>query len=68
MTFGKRIKQLRESRGMKQVDVAKALNLPRSNVSRWEKDTKGVSVNTVIAAAKLFGVTTDYLLGLEDSK
>ncbi|MCU9810048.1 helix-turn-helix domain-containing protein [Paraclostridium sp. AKS46] len=37
MTFAERLKQLRESKGLKQIELAKKLNLTSAALSQYEK-------------------------------
>ena len=62
------IKTLRESAGYSQSQLAKKLDVTRSSVNAWEM---GISVPTtpyIIELAKLFHVSSDYILGLENEK
>ena len=38
MEVGARVKRAREAAGMTQVELARALNVEQSTVSRWERD------------------------------
>ena len=64
--FGERIKDLRMEKGLGQKDLAKILNTSKQNLSRWEKGYYEPDQTTVVLLARFFGVTTDYLLGLEN--
>ncbi len=64
--YGKRIKELREERGMSQAELAKALNVTQRTVSRFELEQHDLGTEGVIALCRLFEVSADYLLGLED--
>ena len=64
--LGQRINELRQSCGWNQVELAKRLNITKQTVSNWENDNIQPSVEMLIRIAKLFGVTTDYLLGLDN--
>ena len=60
-----RIKELRQSRGMTQTELAKIMSVTRSSVNAWEM---GISVPTAAKLVELslfFHVSTDYILGLE---
>ncbi|EFM10073.1 transcriptional regulator, XRE family [Paenibacillus curdlanolyticus YK9] len=63
MTFGERLKELREQRNMTQQDVAIAVNKSRTDIAGYE--TKGTSPNieTVRRLADLFKVSIDYMFG-----
>lgn len=58
-----RIKELRQERGLKQTDLATALNTTRQAVSRYETGERGLDVETIFALCDLFDVTADYLIG-----
>jgi transcriptional regulator with XRE-family HTH domain len=60
-----RIIQLRKQRGMSQTELAKALGLSRSSVNAWERETAQPSPDALVALSRLFGVSTDYLLGID---
>ena len=60
---GNRIKELREKHGISQKELAEMLHVAPPSVSNWEHGkTKPTKANVEILA-KLFGVSTDYLLG-----
>lgn len=63
-----RIKELRLSRNMNQVQLAKELNVTKQTVSNWENDNIQPSVNVLIKIADYFGVTTDYMLGRSSTR
>ena len=64
--LGQRINELRTSRNWSQVDLAKKLNITKQTVSNWENENIQPSIHMLIQLSNLFGVTTDYLLGLEN--
>lgn len=51
---------------MTQQQVASLLNLKQQSYIRYEYGTGEPSLNTLIALVKIFGVTSDYLLGITD--
>lgn len=63
--LGKRINELRKSSGMTQEELGKKVGVVKSTISLWENDLSEPNHAATIAIAKLFGVTTDYLLGAE---
>lgn len=63
--LAKRIKTLREEQEMTQTDLAKRLNITRSSVNAWEQGISTPSTQFVVELAELFGVSTDYLLGMK---
>lgn len=63
--IGDRIKVLREERGMKQVELASAIEVLPSRVSQWETDQRDVPSELIAPIAKALAVTADELLYLE---
>lgn len=60
-----RIKALREARGWTQAELARRLNITRNGVNSWEQGLSMPSPAYLVDLAKLFSVSTDYLLGVE---
>ncbi|MBQ7119063.1 MAG: helix-turn-helix transcriptional regulator [Oscillospiraceae bacterium] len=60
------IKNLRTQAGLTQSDLAKRLSITRSSVNGWEMGLSAPSIPLIVELSKLFHVTTDYLLGLDD--
>ena len=63
-----RIKKLREQYHLSQVDLAKKLNIARTSVLAWENQTSAPAMKHIILMAKLFRVTTDYLLEVDNKR
>lgn len=63
MELNEKIWMLRKQSGMSQEKAAEQLNVSRQALSRWENGTAQPSANNLLEISKLFGVTTDYLLG-----
>ena len=59
------IKQLREARGWTQAELARRLNISRNGVNTWEQGLSMPSPHFLVELAKIFSVSTDYLLGVE---
>nr|MBQ8243859.1 helix-turn-helix transcriptional regulator [Oscillospiraceae bacterium] len=64
--LGQRICELRLALGWSQVELAKRLGVAKQTVSNWENENIQPSIEMLIRLAKLFNVTTDYVLGLEN--
>ena len=64
----RKIEKLRKDCNMPQTELAKRLDISRSAVSAWEMDISKPHIEHVIAMAKIFHVTTDYLLDMSDSR
>ena len=60
-----RIKALRESRGWTQAELARRMNMTRNGINSWEQGLSMPSPQSLVDLARLFSVSTDYLLGLE---
>lgn len=60
-----RIKRLREARGWTQAGLARRINITRNGVNSWEQGLSMPSPACLVDLAKLFSVSTDYLLGVE---
>lgn len=58
------IKLLRENAGYSQSVLAKKLNVTRSAVNAWEMGLSVPTTQYIVDMARLFRVSTDYLLGL----
>ncbi|MDR0905834.1 MAG: helix-turn-helix domain-containing protein [Oscillospiraceae bacterium] len=59
-----RIKILRQQKAMTQSDLARRLGITRSAINAWELGISVPSTQYIVALAKLFGTTTDYIFGL----
>ncbi len=64
--LGQRIGELRVAFGWSQVELAKRLGVAKQTVSNWENDNIQPSIEMLVHLSKIFGVGTDYLLGLDD--
>lgn len=66
MNIGKMIKELRLERGWSQTKLADELFVSQDTISLWELGKSLPDILNLIKLAKLFKVSTDYLLGLVD--
>lgn len=64
--FAERLKELREEKGMSQTQLAKATKLSKSAIGYWEAEKRVPNAEVIITLAQYFGVSADYLLGLEN--
>ncbi len=64
MTFGSRIKALREDSDMTQTQVAELIPMNQSNYSKIERDQQEPDLMQLKRIAEIFGVSADYLLGI----
>lgn len=63
--FGDKIKTLRNSYNLSQVQLAEKLQVSKQTVSNWENNNILPSVEMLVSIALFFSVTTDYLLELD---
>lgn len=64
MTFGERLKQLREEIEYTRIQVGKIINVTPEMVGKYERgENYPGDIKIYITLAQLFGVTIDYLLG-----
>ena len=61
-----RIKALREARGWAQAELARKMNMTRNGINSWEQGLSMPSPPSLVDLARLFSVSTDYLLGVEN--
>jgi transcriptional regulator with XRE-family HTH domain len=61
-----RIKELREERDLRQADVAAATGIDQRTLSNYETGKTNPDSFAIIKLAEFFGVTCDYLLGVND--
>lgn len=65
--IGDTIRSLREKTGYSQSELARRLSVTRSSVNAWESGLSAPTAVYIIELAKIFHVTSDYILGLDTS-
>lgn len=68
MNLGEKLKQLRIENNYTQKQLASRLGVAISAVSSYESDTRCPTFDTLIKYARIFHVSSDYLLGLSTTK
>ncbi len=63
--LGKRLKALRQGKGLKQTEMAEIMGITDRQYQSYEDGQVNVPATTLNFFADYFGVTTDYLLGRE---
>ena len=63
--FKDNLKYLRQEKGVGQIELAKQLGVSKGVISLWENGLREPTMSSLIAIAKYFGVSIDYLVGLE---
>lgn len=66
MSFCEVLKGLRQERGITQREIALACGLTPTCICSLEQGTRNPTGSTVATLARFFGVSADYLLGLEN--
>ena len=61
--MGQKIRQLRSQRNISQIALAKQLGVSKSVISSYENEIHYPPYDVLLQMARLFGVSTDYLLG-----
>lgn len=64
MELGKRIQSLRIKCNMTQKELGELINVSVVSIGGWENGTRKPSAEAIVALAKSFNVSTDYLLGV----
>ena len=62
MDFGGKLQELRKSRGMTQEELAEALFVSRTAISKWESGRGYPNIDSLKEISAFFGVTIDELL------
>lgn len=68
MIMYKRIRDLREDNDLTQKQMAEILHCSQQVYSNYELGQRDIPTATLIALAKFYNTTTDYILGLTDEK
>ena len=62
-----RLKELRQKNGFKQVALARQLGITQASLSAWETGKASPDTRNLEKLADIYGVSTDYLLGRDES-
>ncbi len=66
MTFKERLKDLRNAKHLSQMELSVKTGISQSAIAKWELGKTEPTASAIIALAKFFGESTDYILGLTD--
>lgn len=66
--LGQRLDALRKEAGLSQQELGAVLGVKQQTLNQWIRGDRGIKTEYLIAFAKYFDVTTDYLLGLSDCR
>lgn len=64
--FAERLKELRLEMGLSTTKLGEAIGVSNVAISRWERELRIPNIENLVALAKFFKVSTDFLCGLED--
>lgn len=62
-TFGKKLKECREAKGLSQAKLAKEVGLHHSIIGRYEREEAKPTIDVVKRLANILDTTVGYLLG-----
>ena len=65
--FAARVHELRLKKGISQKQLGEAIGLSHKAISTIESGSRSTSIAKLVALARFFDVSTDYLLGLRDT-
>ena len=63
-----RIRDLREDKDLTQKDIAEYLHVKQNTYSQYENGQRQLPIDFLIALARFYKTSTDYILGLTDEK
>jgi len=63
-----RIKDLREDADLTQQELAQYLHIKQNTYSQYENEHRQLPIEILIALAKYYKTSTDYILGLTNEK
>jgi transcriptional regulator with XRE-family HTH domain len=63
-----RIKDLRENNDITQKEIADYLHIKQNTYSQYENGKRQLPIDMLIALARFYNTSTDYILGLTDEK
>ena len=63
-----RLRELREDSDIKQKEIAKYLNIRQNTYSQYETGERQIPIEMLIAIARFYKTSTDYILGLTDER
>ena len=66
MTFGEKLKKLRNDNGLTQEQLADKIFVTRTAISKWETDKGFPSIDSLKAISNLFNIKIDDLISDED--
>ena len=68
LDFGEKLKYLRKKRNLTQTELGSLTGLNKAVISKYENSMHYPSYDTLVVIARVFKVSTDYLLGIEKGR
>ena len=65
--YFQRLKDLREDKDMKQVQIAELLGIQQTVYSRYERGFQNIPIEHLLFLADYYNVSTDFILGRTDN-
>lgn len=65
MLNGSRLREVRKKRGLTQTELGELIGVGKSAICCYEKETRNPTLEAVIEMIQVFGVSADYLLGVD---
>lgn len=66
MEFKDKLKELRLSKNLSQMQLSVKTGISQSAIAKWELGKTEPTASAIITLAKFFNESTDYVLGLEE--
>lgn len=67
MAYYRRIRELREDNDLTQRQLAAKLNMTQTQYFRYEQGYRDIPTDILIALARMYHTSTDYILGLTNN-
>lgn len=67
-TIGERLREIRLEKGLSQKEASDKLHITPAMISSYEKGAKNPSIATVYQLADFYGVSIDWLCGIQEDK
>ncbi|MBS1305895.1 MAG: helix-turn-helix domain-containing protein [Christensenellaceae bacterium] len=64
--FGAILKELREEKNLSQLQLSRLVDISQSSIARYELNQAEPRLSDIRKLAIFFGVTADYLVGMEE--
>ena len=66
--LSKRLKELRIENNYSQYEIANLIGIAQVTYSHYDLGRRSISIQNLVKIAKIYNVSTDYLLGISDYK